>query len=550
MAATAQGALRITTGAARQRTGSEPVAQDQRFTIATEDGKQAAFLVALGELDPSAPRSEALTAQLIAGLSADTDLSGQVDRFAQNSLRCEFNAQLEAGDDLIEFPPATIALITAYLYHRRIHCLHLEGVLISLRKTLLEDCFANQAQQTVEVALAEAMAQHSFRTEYIWDETQAEADAVEKLITQVTAQIETGADISALALFLIGAYRPLYAVNAIRNWVKALSRRHLDAVDPTLRRLVLNRLIEDDIQIDALTPVTSDSSKNVQSQYEENPYPRWDHLPEATRFDTVSAYVASVVGQHSLASDLSARPAKVLIAGSGTGAHPISVAQTLPNVAVLAIDLSRASLAYASREATARGIGNVAFAQADILKLSDSDVAFDLIESVGVLHHLQEPEAGLQALVKILKPGGYLRLALYSKAARHAVNAARSHLSEATTSPNLTDIRAFRRRLMQSDDDALAPLQSIPDFYAASEFRDLVMHVQEHQFTLKDIDAMLRRNRLRFLGFSSPSAHAVLREMPPRMAQRRMRDLKAWDKHERRHPDTFLRMYDFFCVKR
>ncbi|WP_420011186.1 hypothetical protein [Tateyamaria sp.] len=222
MAATAQSALRITTGAARPRTGSEPVAQEQRFKIATEDGKQAAFLVALGELDPFAPRSEALTAQLIAGLSADTDLSGQVDRFAQNSLRCEFNAQLEAGDGLIEFPPATIALITAYLYHRRIHCLHLEGVLISLRKTLLEDCFANQAQHTVEVALAEAMAQHSFRTEYIWDETQAEADAVEKLITQVTAQIETGADISALALFLIGAYRPLYAINVLISLRKTL----------------------------------------------------------------------------------------------------------------------------------------------------------------------------------------------------------------------------------------------------------------------------------------------------------------------------------------
>jgi len=104
--------------------------------------------------------------------------------------------------------------------------------------------------------------------------------------------------------------------------------------------------------------------------------------------------------------------------------------------------------------------------------------------------------------------------------------------------------------LIATEDPELAGLKARSDFFSASMFRDLVMHVQEHQFTLPQIDTMLRRNGLKFLGFSSPTAHAALLDMPPKMAQRRARDLTFWDRFERKNPEAFLGMYQFVCLKR
>lgn len=556
MAATAQSAIPtlvphvLPVGASAEGEPA-PYLAEMRAIIAHpgNDGAAAAFLNVLDQFDPSLPRTGDLTAALVAAMSSGYN-AWKAESFATQSLRFEMNAAVSSGADRLSFAPETVSLITALLHDRHVRCLQLEAVLISLRKSLLQAAATGEIIGTDQIQLAEAMARHSFRTEYIWDETPGERSDVAALVTRVSDQLKTGAEVSAFDLFMIGAYRPLYAVGAVRTWVRDVACRNLGALDATLRLLVLDRIIEDETVIEAITPVTSRVSVNVQSQYEENPYPRWQHMPSVKPFGDVDAYVAAGIGENKAGPGGTPQQAKVLIAGAGTGAHPISVAQSLPHAGVLAIDLSRASLAYATREATARGVTNVAFAQADILKLADVDVQFDLIESVGVLHHMEDPEAGLQALLKVLKPGGHLRLALYSKAARHSVNAARTYFADGAYASGLDGIRAFRRDLISMDDPALVPLQGTPDFFSASEFRDLVMHVQEHQFTLPQISAMLKRNGLKFIGFSSETARAELRKMPPKMAQRRARDLEAWDKYETQHPETFVRMYDFFCVKR
>ncbi|MEO0380160.1 MAG: class I SAM-dependent methyltransferase [Pseudomonadota bacterium] len=527
-----------------------PVAEIRAIIQRPDDvGAATAFLNVLDQFDPSAPRGSELTKALVVALSCGYD-AWKAEHFSTQNLRFEIDAALSADADRLRFAPDTVSLITALLHNRQVRCVHIEAVLMSLRTGLLNCAMAGEDARTDQIELAEAMARHSFRTEYIWDETGCEQDDVAALVRKVSDQLKLGAEISAFDLFMIAAYRPLCGLEAVRTWVRDMAATNPNALDGTLRLLVLDRIIEDETHIEAITPVTSQVSKEVQSQYEENPYPRWHNMPALHPFNDVAAYVASSVGQSKKGQGGAPQQAKVLIAGAGTGAHPISVAQTLPHAGVLAIDLSRASLAYATREAALRGVKNVAFAQADILKLADVDVQFDLIESVGVLHHMENPEAGLQALLKVLKPGGHLRLALYSKAARGGVNVARSRFADGAFAPGLRGIRAFRRDLIGTDDPALIQLQGTPDFFSASEFRDLVMHVQEHQFTLPQISAMLKRNGLKFLGFSSSAARDALRKMPPKMAQRRQRDLDAWDKYEKRHPDTFTRMYDFFCVKR
>ncbi len=60
----------------------------------------------------------------------------------------------------------------------------------------------------------------------------------------------------------------------------------------------------------------------------------------------------------------------------------------------------------------------IEYAQADILELGSLDRRFDLIESIGVLHHLADPFAGWRVLLSLLRPGGVMKLGFYSAVAR------------------------------------------------------------------------------------------------------------------------------------
>ena len=60
---------------------------------------------------------------------------------------------------------------------------------------------------------------------------------------------------------------------------------------------------------------------------------------------------------------------RILVAGCGTGQHSIGTASRFKDSNVLAIDLSRRSLAYAKRKTLELGVNNIEYMQADILDL-------------------------------------------------------------------------------------------------------------------------------------------------------------------------------------
>ena len=63
-------------------------------------------------------------------------------------------------------------------------------------------------------------------------------------------------------------------------------------------------------------------------------------------------------------------------------------------------------------------MSGVTFKQMDLLSTSKMGVIFDIIECSGVLHHMDKPAEGLSTLLQQLKPGGYIKLGLYSEIAR------------------------------------------------------------------------------------------------------------------------------------
>jgi SAM-dependent methyltransferase len=240
----------------------------------------------------------------------------------------------------------------------------------------------------------------------------------------------------------------------------------------------------------------------------------------------------------------------VLVAGCGTGRHAIAVAFRYADTDILAVDLSRASLAYGIRRARELGVDNIRFRQADILALGAIDERFELIEASGVLHHMEDPEAGWSVLTGLLKPGGFIKLGLYSALGRRTIAAARAFVARNGFAATPDGIRAARQAIRALDaEDPVREVADELDFGSLSGCRDLLFHVQERSYTLPEVAQTIARQGLDFLGFEivDDAARALYARMFPEDRERR--DLERWRQVEEQRPQSFRTMYQFWCRK-
>jgi SAM-dependent methyltransferase len=417
-----------------------------------------------------------------------------------------------------------------------------ERLLTRLRRALLLRRHEIIRNEDV-MAGATTLALHCFVNEYVFFETGEERLEIAALEHELAQAAQRAPDPFLVAC--LGAYRPLDDY----QWARAIA-------PPEVLEEVFRRQIDEPAEerrlrdlTPQLRPIVEETSEKVRDQYEQNPYPRWTNtaLPqEATSLQDIAAL-------RQLDVEVSAFPPtpEVLVAGCGTGQHALLAASTYLNCSVLAIDLSRASLARAQRKATELGVENIAFMQADILDLDLTDRTFDVVECIGVLNHLADPLAGWRALKGRLKPHGVMKIGLYSKSARAGVWAARALIAERGLEAGAPDdIRMFRNDVMSGEIGAFEGREAVlgtPEFYSTSECRDLVFHVSEKTFTIGSLQRALDELGLRFFGFELPAS-------PLRAAFERehgaenLRDLNAWEAFEAAHPATFSGMYIFWCA--
>jgi SAM-dependent methyltransferase len=96
----------------------------------------------------------------------------------------------------------------------------------------------------------------------------------------------------------------------------------------------------------------------------------------------------------------------VLEVGCGVGAQTIPLARNSPGAWITSIDLATDSIAEAEVRATAAGISNVSFRQADLFAPPFDPATFDHVFVCFVLEHLAQPMRALVALRALLRPGG------------------------------------------------------------------------------------------------------------------------------------------------
>jgi SAM-dependent methyltransferase len=297
-----------------------------------------------------------------------------------------------------------------------------------------------------------------------------------------------------------------------------------------------------------LTEIDDEVSVAVRRQYEENPYPTWVKIPPAKPLLFDERMRLQFPG--SSYRPLEKSDLDILIAGCGTGQHSIDTAQMHPQARVLAIDLSLASLGYAQRKTRELGVGNLDYGHADILKTRDLKRTFDVIESSGVLHHLNDPWEGWRVLLSLLRPNGVMRIGLYSWYAREHIRNARDFIAKGGYQSTPDGIRTCRQAVMASKEESLRWAAQSPDFFTTSACRDLLFHVQEHQHTWPEIKKFIDENGLTLLGLDNLPARllADYRKQFPDDAS--MTNLDNWHTFETQHPHLFGGMYQFWLQKR
>ena len=129
------------------------------------------------------------------------------------------------------------------------------------------------------------------------------------------------------------------------------------------------------------------------------------------------------------------RQMRIVDVGCGTGEQTLGLEKLFPGADIIGVDVNAPSLALAQKLAQ-RVRSKVRFIEADICRnLSERlhDLAtgpFDLVCSMGVIHHLKDPRVGFTAVRKLVGPEGLFYGCVYSAYGRREDMAIKSLLDE------------------------------------------------------------------------------------------------------------------------
>ena len=247
---------------------------------------------------------------------------------------------------------------------------------------------------------------------------------------------------------------------------------------------------------------------------------------------------------------------RILDAGCGTGVSTDYLCHLNPGADVVAVDISEGALQVARerlrRSGAAETVASLRQERRSLLDLGD-EAPFDYINSVGVLHHLDQPEAGLQSLAGALAPKGLLHLFLYADAGRWEIHRTQRALTLLNVGTEAEGLRLGRElfetlpeqnRLRRHHEQRWA-VDCAPD----ANFADMYLHPQETSYNLERLLRFAGSAGLHFAGFSNPEVWDPGRLLSGELLER-ARALPAqqqWALVEELDPD--ISHFEFFLAK-
>ena len=446
-------------------------------------------------------------------------------------------------------------LLTLLLEKLPISDIDLEALLVAVRRALLRLAIHHRLTKVIGgrgLAFLCALAQQCFLNEYVFFESEEEGVWVAAMQERIKTRIAAQGPVDPTWIALFAAYRPLHAT----GFVSIFDREDAYISHPLLGKVIVRQVKEptEERAIRKTSPrisaITDRVSTAVRAQYEENPYPRW--VGAGTLEPRSTANVMTTMFPYLQDRNIPwPESPQILVAGCGTGKHPIMTARCFAGAQVLAVDLSLSSLSYGARRAKEMGVTNVRFAHGDLMAMGDLGHRFDIIECIAVLHHLEDPIKGWRILVGLLNKDGLMGIGLYSELARRKIVAARAFIEEHGYPSSPEGIRRCRQAIMALPDDSLIKqVTRGRSFYTTSECRDLIFHVQEHRLNLLQVSDALDELGLELLGFQFQDP-AILQRYRVRFPEDRTATcLQSWHRFELDNPNTFTSMYQFWVRRR
>ncbi|MDJ0943834.1 MAG: class I SAM-dependent methyltransferase [Kiloniellales bacterium] len=258
----------------------------------------------------------------------------------------------------------------------------------------------------------------------------------------------------------------------------------------------------------------------VAAQYEAYPYPARDPAAEKTRLIVGSPSNLPELNHYLFAGRRDfARPFRALVAGGGTGDAAIMLAQQLADSAgpggdageVVYLDLSAAAREIAEARAEVRGLDNLSFHTGSLLDLPDLGLGrFDYIDCCGVLHHLEDPPAGLAALAAVLAEDGGIGLMVYAPYGRSGVYPLQAMLRQLAGELPLAEQVTLAKRLIAvlPETNGFRRNPFLGDHRRGdAELVDLLLHARDRAYTVAELAALVTGAGLTPLALIEPARY-------------------------------------------
>ncbi|MEY2979000.1 MAG: class I SAM-dependent methyltransferase [Prochlorotrichaceae cyanobacterium] len=314
-------------------------------------------------------------------------------------------------------------------------------------------------------------------------------------------------------------------------------------------------------EIESKTPqAVTDTVSSFYNTYPFPPEPLLDEAPPGYNWRWHwGAVHAFCTGQ---AADLD-QPLRILDAGCGTGVSTEYLAHLNPQADIVAIDISPGALQVAEERCRRSrpvqwGSDRLQYRHLSLYDVAELPGTFQLINSVGVIHHLGDPQRGLQALSEKLAPGGLLHIFVYSELGRREIQLMQEAIQ--LLQPDRQDYR----QSVQVGRDIFATLPAENRLVKRERerwflenqrdecFADMYVHPHEVDYSIPTLQSLLEATDLTFLGFSNAQEWDLepLLGQNPALLDRALK-LDPWQRYRLREildPDAVTH-YEFFLGK-
>jgi len=255
---------------------------------------------------------------------------------------------------------------------------------------------------------------------------------------------------------------------------------------------------------------SQDTSAAVEQLYNTYPFPPEPLLDEPPpgynwRWNWLAAY-NFCTGQKPPRQDI-----RILDAGCGTGVGTEYLVHLNPQASVVGIDLSAGALDVARERCRRSGANHVEFHHLSLYDANQLDGEFDLINCVGVLHHLPDPIRGIQSLAAKLAPGGLMHIFVYAELGRWEIQLMQKAIAllQGNRRGDYRDGVQVGRQIFASlpEDNRLVKREkerwSLENQRDAN-FADMYVHPQEIDYNIDTLFELIGASGLEFIGFSNP----------------------------------------------